>query len=239
MANAYVGTSGWHYDDWRGPFYPNDTRPADFLSYYAGYFRAVEINNTFYNLPKPETLKTWRSQVPKSFVFACKASRFITHMKKLKDPKESTRKFFDVVKALDGQLGPILFQLPPRWSVNVDRLRAFLGVLPSRYRYVFEFRDPSWFYQDVYDALAQHNAAFCIYNMGEVDSPVEATADFVYLRLHGPVDRYQGSYGDRELSGWAQRIRGWCDDGLDVYCFFDNDQKANAPKDAQRLMEML
>lgn len=239
MAKAYVGTSGWHYDSWHGPFYPEDTKTKDFLSYYAGCFPAVEINNSFYRLPKPETLKAWCEQVPKSFRFACKASRFTTHMKKLKDPKHASEKFFNVIKALDGRLGPILFQLPPNWAVNVERLAAFLEAVPGRYRYTFEFRDPSWFCDEVYDTLRKHKAAFCIYDLNRKQSPIEVTADFVYIRLHGPERPYEGSYDGRTLAGWARRIKSWQKSDKDVYCFFDNDQKANAPKDARRLQEKL
>lgn len=239
MARAYIGTSGWHYDDWRGRFYPEDAGKSDFLRLYAQTFRAVEINNTFYSLPRHRTLTHWRDTVPEDFVFACKASRFITHMKKLKDPTPSTGKFFAAIAALDGKLGPVLFQLPPNWNVNVDRLCAFLDALPPACRYTFEFRDDSWHCKEVYDLLGRHNAALCIYNMGATVSPVEVTADFVYVRLHGPTGRYQGSYEDSALEEWARRVGGWCGQGRDVYCFFDNDQKAYAPRDAARLMDML
>lgn len=239
MARTYIGTSGWQYNDWQGPFYPEDAGKGDLLTHYAQTFGAVEVNNTFYNLPARSTLKRWYDTTPGYFVFACKASRYTTHMKKLKAPKASTEKFFRAVDALDDKLGPILFQLPSRWNVNTARLAAFLEAMPLGYRYTFEFRDPSWFCGEVYELLAQRNVAFCIYNMGKMDSPIEVTADFVYIRLHGPVGKYQGSYDGRTLNGWARRIRNWNKGGKDVYCFFDNDQKAYAPGDAKRLQDVL
>lgn len=239
MARTYIGTSGWQYDDWLGPFYPEASGKGDLLKYYAKTFGAVEINNTFYNLPERSTLKKWREATPDDFIFACKASRYTTHMKKLKDPKASTEKFFRAVDALAGKLGPILFQLPPKWRVDARRLEEFLEAVPPEYRYTFEFRDPSWFCDEVYKLLTGRDAAFCIYNMGETVSPIEVTASFVYIRLHGPDEKYQGSYDDRTLNGWARRIRNWNADGKDVYCFFDNDQNANAPNNAQRLKDML
>lgn len=239
MARAYIGTSGWHYDDWRGRFYPEKTAKKDFLELYAKRFGVVEVNNTFYALPRVETLEGWRDIVPKGFLFACKASRFITHIKKLNEPEDSIKKFFATVDALGENLGPVLFQLPPNWNANAERLAAFLDALPTGYRYTFEFRDPSWFNQEVYDALGRHNAALCLYAMGLAESPIQVTADFVYMRLHGPEEGYRGSYDDQTLKEWARRIRGWLDEGRDVYCFFDNDQEANAPHDAARLKEMV
>lgn len=185
MTRIHIGTSGWHYEHWVGPFYPEAVPAEDYLSFYAERFAAVEVNNTFYQLPARETLVSWRDGTPGDFLFACKASRYITHMKKLKDPRDSLRRFFEVVEALDPKLGPILFQLPPRWHVDVERLEGFLEALPAGRRYAFEFRDESWFAAEVYDALARHNAAFCIYDLAGRRSPVEVTADFAYVRLHG------------------------------------------------------
>ena len=240
MARIQIGTSGWHYDHWVGPFYPQGMKSRDFLPFYAQHFAIAEINNTFYQLPQPETLADWREATPPDFEFACKASRFITHMKKLKDPEDSIRRFFEVIEALGGKLGPILFQLPPSWRVNLARLEAFLAALPRSRRYAFEFRDESWFTAGVYEALARHNAAFCIYDIAGRSAPVEVTADFSYVRLHGPEEEaYRGRYDGRTLSGWARRFLGWRDEGRDVYCFFDNDEKGYAALDAMRIQEML
>ncbi|MFC4352628.1 DUF72 domain-containing protein [Fodinicurvata halophila] len=235
----HVGTSGWHYDHWVGPFYPEGMNSSDFLPFYAERFETVEINNTFYQLPDPETLARWRDATPAGFRFACKGSRYITHMKKLKDPQESTKRFFQVVEALDAKLGPILFQLPPRWRADVERLTSFLAALPDNGRYALEFRDESWFTPEIYDALDRAKAAFCIYDLAGTGTPVEVTGDFAYVRLHGPDESYNGSYSDQALSEWARRFRQWQAEGRDVYCFFNNDQEGHAARDAQRLKAML
>ena len=235
----FIGTSGWHYGHWRGPFYPADMRSRGFLSFYAARFTTVEINNSFYRLPAAETFESWAATVGEGFVFAVKASRFITHMKKLKDPAVSVKLFMDRVRALGDHLGPILFQLPPRWGCNPGRLDGLLTVLPRSRRYAFEFRDPSWFDGGVLGILRKHGAAFCIYDFDGRLSPREVTADFVYIRLHGPGRRYQGSYSDGALEEWANAIRDWAREGRDVYCYFDNDQSGYAALNALRLKEIL
>ena len=234
-----IGTSGWHYKHWVGPFYPMGLRPKGFLAHYARHFDTAEINSTFYRLPKEETLAVWREGTPEGFVFACKASRYITHMKKLRHPRESGERFFAVIESLAGKLGPILFQLPPRWHVNADRLAAFLDAIPAGHQVAFEFRDPSWFVSAVYELLARHNAALCIYDLAGTLSPLEVTADFVYLRLHGPGGAYQDRYDDKALAAWAQRILIWRSQGLDAYGYFDNDEKGYAALDARRLLDMI
>ena len=237
--HIHIGTSGWHYRHWVGPFYPEGTRPEAFLAHYARNFRTTEINNTFYRLPTPETLAAWRDRTPKGFTFACKASRYITHMKKLRDPEASCQRFLEAVGVLAGKLGPLLFQLPPRWRVDPGRLEAFLAALPRDRRVAFEFRDESWFAPEVYRLLRRCEAAFCIYELAGRQAPVEVTGDFVYLRLHGPGGPYQGRYGDRALAAWAARILMWRKAGRDVYCYFDNDEKGYAALDARRLIEMV
>jgi uncharacterized protein YecE (DUF72 family) len=237
---VWIGTSGWSYSHWVGPFYPPETASRDFLPVYAQSFGASEINATFYRLPAPATLQHWLAQTPPGFVFACKASRYITHTKKLKDPATSTPKFFDAIAHLGDRCGPVLFQLPPNWHANVARLDAFLAGLPDGYRYAFEFRDDSWHAEPVYDRLAAANAALVVADMAGATSPCRATADLVYLRLHGPgEDAYTGSYTDTALRAWAARIRDWRREGRDVYCFFDNDEAGYAPRDALRLQAML
>jgi uncharacterized protein YecE (DUF72 family) len=240
MADARIGTSGWHYDHWNGPFYPEDCKPADRLAHYVRTFDSVEINNSFYQLPKRDTLEGWREAVPDGFVFAAKGSRYTTHMKKLKDPQRATEKFFAAIDALEPKLGPILFQLPPSWACNADRLRDFLAGMPRGYRFAFEFRDPTWFADEVYDALRKAGAAFCLYDIEGRRSPEDVTADFVYVRLHGPgPGAYEGRYDDDALGGWAEKIRSWRDDGRDVYCYFDNDQNGYAALNAARLKDMV
>lgn len=234
-----IGTSGWHYTHWRGPFYPEKLPPSRMLAFYAGRFDTVEINNSFYRLPSVETLLVWKAVTPEDFLFAVKGSRFMTHMKKLSDPGPSSEKFFDRMGALGRKLGPVLWQLPPRWKSSPERLDAFLKALPKGRRYAFELRDPTWFNPDVEAVLRQHKAAFCIYDFDYRQSPHTLTAGWVYVRLHGPDGRYAGSYPDAALDKWAAAFRAWADEGRDVYCYFDNDQAGYAVKDALRLKARL
>lgn len=238
-AVVMVGTSGWHYKHWVGPFYPEGIRPSDMFDWYAAHFRSVEINNTFYRLPPASTFDGWRARAPRGFLFACKASRFITHVKRLAVDASSIARFFEAVDHLGEHLGPILFQLPPRWHRHVERLGAFLDELPRGYRYAFEFRDEDWIAPEITALLQAHGAAYCAYDFDGRQPEVPLTADFVYVRLHGPAGRYQGSYHDRTLRRWAQRMRAWQDEGRVVYCYFDNDQQGYAAADAARLEEML
>ncbi len=235
----HIGTSGWHYNHWKGPFYPEDMGSDAWLSYYTDHFQTVEINNTFYQLPSEETFTQWRDSVPDSFLFAVKANRYITHMKNLKEPQEALDNFMRGASLLGPKLGPILFQLPPHWHCNVKRLSAFLVLLPAGFQYTFEFRDPTWFQNSVYDVLADHNIAFCLYEIAGRASPKQVTADFVYVRLHGPEEKaYQGQYSTEDLSEWAEIFKTWRDEGKAVYCYFDNDEAGYAPQDAQRLRAM-
>jgi uncharacterized protein YecE (DUF72 family) len=235
----HVGTSGWHYDHWTGPFYPEGTAAGDRLAYYCSRFAAVEVNNSFYQLPSARTLAAWRDAVPPGFVFAAKASRYITHMKKLKDSRAAAATFFDRIATLGPRLGPILFQLPPRWRFNPERLETFLARLPEGPRCAFEFRDPSWFDQRCLNILARHGAAFCIYELAGEAAPREVTADFVYVRLHGPGEAYQGRYRTPELAGWAGAFHSWAGQGREIFCFFDNDQNGYAALNALELRVMV
>jgi uncharacterized protein YecE (DUF72 family) len=235
----HIGTSGWHYDHWKGPFYPDNTAAEEMLPYYVTHFHTVEINNSFYQLPNKATLEHWKKTVPADFIFALKGSRYITHMKKLKDPSQGVPPLLEVASVLGEKLGPLLFQLPPRWRMNGERLDAFLEFLPRDFRYAFEFRDPSWFTDHTYKALAKRGAAFCIYHLAGRLSPKEVTADFVYVRLHGPEGAYQGQYDGKTLSGWAGAFSTWLNQGKEIFCYFDNDEAGYATQDALRLKEML
>jgi uncharacterized protein YecE (DUF72 family) len=237
--SIHIGTSGWHYGHWRGPFYPEDLGSEGFLEFYAHRFHTVEINNSFYQLPSEQALKNWRDLAPPGFIFAAKGSRFITHMKKLKDPERSLAPFLERIVLLKEKLGPILFQLPPRWHFNESRLAAFLQALPGGYRYTLELRDQSWINARALDLLAQFNAAFCIYELDGYLSPREVTADFVYIRLHGPAGPYQGQYDRQTLAGWAGAISTWSGEGREVFCYFDNDEAGYAAQDALQLQDML
>ena len=238
MARVHIGTSGWHYNHWRGPFYPGKLPAAKMLEFYVNRFDTVEINNSFYKLPSEETFANWRQATPAGFCFAVKASRFLTHNKKLKDPQNALHNFLPRAAALKQKLGPILFQLPPRWRVNVERLREFLQALPRHHRYAFEFREPSWNREEVYAALRRYNAAYCIFELDRYTSPLEVTADFAYVRLHGPGGRYQGSYSHPMLREWADWI-GRCNRLRDIYVFFDNDQAGYAAQNALQLKRLI
>ncbi|AFM25343.1 DUF72 domain-containing protein [Desulfomonile tiedjei] len=234
-----IGTSGWHYNHWIGPFYPEDLPKRNFFQHYAKKFMTVEINNSFYMLPQTKTFESWKDQSPAGFLYAVKASRFITHMKRLKDPDRSLPEFFRRVEILETKLGPILFQLPPHWKYNEERFQQFLAALPRSHRYAFEFRDQSWINDNALALLKRYGAALVLYDFGELSVPKQATADFVYVRLHGPGGPYEGSYSLEELRTWSDAIAAWSDDGLDVFCYFDNDQCGYAPKNAIQLMELV
>lgn len=238
-ASYYIGTSGWHYPHWQGPFYPRDLAPAAWLEYYARHFATVEINSSFYRLPSHAAARAWKNVTPAGFTFAIKASRYITHMKKLRAPRTSLRAFLAVIRALGNKGGPLLFQLQPRWRFNPERLAAFLQALPNNRECVFELRDPSWHNPEVYALLRRYNAAFCIYELAGFESPQVITADFAYIRLHGPAAyAYGGSYSESALEVWAERICGW-KQLRRVYVYFDNDEAGYAVHNALALRTLL
>lgn len=237
-ARYFIGTSGWHYPHWRGFFYPENLPTTRWLEYYARIFDTVEINRSFYRLPTEDAVRAWRTGTPREFVFAVKASRYLTHMKKLTDPRPHLATFLKSIRGLGAKRGPLLFQLPPHWHCDVGRLAAFLKALPRSVECAFEMRDPSWHVAEVYTLLERHNAAFCVYDLAGFTAPPVVTADFAYVRLHGPAYAYGGSYTRRALSTWARRIRSWT--GLrDVYVYFDNDEAAYAVDNARTLRGIL
>ena len=239
LKSIHIGTSGWHYDHWKGSFYPEDLAEDGLLEYYSGRFSTVEINNTFYQLPSDDTVNTWKAAAGDDFVFSVKASRYITHMKKLKDPGDALKRFFHCIAPLGDRMGPVLFQLPPRWRRDAGRLEDFLEMLPPENRYAFEFRDRSWLDEDVFRILREHGAALCIYDLAGFTSPGEVTAGHVYVRLHGPDGAYRGSYDPQTLSGWIGAFSSWASQGREVYCYFDNDQEGNAVADAIAMRGMI
>ena len=236
---VYVGTSGFHYNHWTGRFYPENLKKSDWLHYYIKHFNTLELNSSFYNLPKPESFDKWRKSVPEGFIFSVKGSRFITHQKKLKDSSEALDRLLDNCSWLHEKLGPVLFQLPPGWKYNEERLEEFLNLLPHDIRFTFEFRNPSWYNDRVFEMLRNKNSAFCIYELEYHQSPEEITADFIYIRLHGPATKYAGSYSDAALEGWADKILNWMEKCKDVYIYFDNDQNAYAAFNAITLKKNL
>jgi len=228
MARYYIGTSGWHYEDWRERFYPEKLPKANWLGFYSRYFSTVELNNTFYRLPSEEAFARWYDSSPPDSIFAVKVSRYITHIKRLKDCEEAVDKFISRAKILKKKLGPLLYQLPPSLKRDDDRLAAFLAILPSRQKHVFEFRHPSWFAEEVYDLLRRHRAGFCIFDMPGLTSPQIATADFAYIRFHGRDSRYSSLYADKEMAEWAKKIAFLAKNLEDVYIYFNNDVQGHA-----------
>jgi uncharacterized protein YecE (DUF72 family) len=230
-----IGSSGWHYKHWLGTFYPPKTTAGRMFHHYLQYFDTVELNNTFYRLPGEPALHAWREQTPPNFRFAIKGSRFITHMKKLKDPEASIARFFDRIDILGEKAGPILFQLPPGWPADAERLDRFLSALPRHYRYAFEFRNETWNSEEVLNLLRRYGAAYCIFDLAGYQTPLITTSDLVYLRLHGPGGKYQGDYPKRTLDRWARQIAEWSNESRDVWVYFDNDDSGYAPKNALEL----
>jgi uncharacterized protein YecE (DUF72 family) len=235
----HIGTSGWNYSHWKGNFYPEDLTQEAWFEYYQRYFNTVEINNTFYQLPKEETFRRWEEQALKGFLYAVKANRYMTHMKKLKDPVEPLQNFISRVKLLKEHLGPILWQLPPRWHANPKRLEDFVCLLPTDLRHVFEFRDPDWFQERIRQILERYEMSFCIHDKSNVECPAWVTTDTVYVRFHGSEGNYSGEYGKEMLLPWADRIQGWLEGGKTVFTYFNNDPWGFAVKDARILKELL
>jgi uncharacterized protein YecE (DUF72 family) len=235
-----IGTSGFHYKHWKGPFYPLKMPTAKMLDFYLQQFDTVELNNSFYRLPEASTFDCWRESTPPNFIFAVKASRFITHNKKLKDPEHALDNLLPRAAHLGPKLGPILFQLPPHWRVNPERLLKLLEILPRNLRYTIEFRELSWINPEVLEILRKFNAAFCIYELAGYHSPLHITADFAYVRLHGPESgKYQGSYTQRQLAAWACQIEVWRREMKAIYIYFDNDQAGYAVTNALTLKNMV
>jgi uncharacterized protein YecE (DUF72 family) len=234
-----VGCSGWQYKHWRGDFYPAELPTARWFEHYAREFDTVEINNSFYRWPPPETFAKWREAAPPGFVYAVKASRFLTHMKKLTDPEEPVARTFDAVKQLRTRLGPVLYQLPPRWPVNVDRLEAFLRTLPRRRLHTIEFREPTWYTDDVFALLRKFNVALCLHDMHGSATGRMVVGPFIYVRFHFGTQKYGGRYEDRRLDEWADWLAECARKGLAVYAYFNNDTGGHAPRDAVRLRERL
>lgn len=233
MSVVRVGTSGYQYDHWRGVLYPEGVPKRRWFEIYAQHFDTVEINNTFYHLPGANVFDHWREQAPQGFLYALKFSRYGTHRRRLNDPQNLVTHFVEVAQRLHGLLGPILVQLPPRWDVNVARLEAFLDIVPHRYRWAVEVRDPRWLTDAVYATLRRHNAALCIHDHIK-DHPRVITATWVYLRYHGGATD-TGSYSNDQLSRETDFIQRCMADGHDVYAYFNNDQGGHAVRNALQL----
>lgn len=247
----YIGTSGWIYSDWEGIFYPKDLAAKNKLRYFSKHFKTAEINYSFYHLPRPSTYQNWYNQTPSDFIFAVKASRFMTHIKRLRGVKEAWKTFLINTLHLKKKLGPILFQFPPSFQANdenIKRLDNFLKFIRvdsysyphrlARLRFAFEFRHISWCGEKIYKLLRKYNAAWVI-----ADSPrypkIEAlTADFIYVRMHGSESLFGSKYTDEELKILAGKIKRWLK-SVDVYVYFNNDFRGYAVENAKKLLELL
>jgi uncharacterized protein YecE (DUF72 family) len=228
----YVGTSGWQYRDWRDAFYPHDLGQGRWLRHYAERFQTVELNNSFYGLPPASTFDRWRDETPADFVMAVKASRFLTHLKRLRDPEGPVDLFLERARHLGSKLGPVLLQLPPRFRADAGRLAGALDRFPGEVRVAVEFRDDSWYAGDVRAVLEAHGAALCLADSPQRRTPEWRTADWGFVRFHEGAGSPRPCYGERALATWAERIaRLWRAD-QDVFCYFNNDHLACAVRDA-------
>ncbi len=233
-----IGTSGWIYKHWRGIFYPETLPQREWFQFYSKTFATVEVNNSFYRLPSEAAFDAWREQAPKGFVYAVKASRYLTHMRKLSNPEDPLQRFFERADHLRETLGPVLYQLPPHWRANFERFEYFLSVLPKGYTHVVEFREQSWMVEDIFNLLERYGVSHCIHDMHPLEVPVRVTAPPVYVRFHGNI-HHGGDYELDTLKTWAKRIENWRDQGLDVYAYFNNDVGGFAIKNARELKELL
>jgi uncharacterized protein YecE (DUF72 family) len=239
-----IGCSGWNYKSWKGRFYPEDLKAKEWLTYYSARFDTVEVNNTFYRLPERSTFEDWRQQMPAGFVAAVKASRFLTHMKRLRDPEEPIDRLFSRAVALGPRLGPVLYQLPGNFTLDLARLDNFLRALPRvverrRIEHVMEFRHPSWYVADTFQLLDAHNVALCLHDKEGSTIAEPFVGSIVYLRFHGTSGHYHGSYSNRALDAWAHRLAERARDGVRVFAYFNNDPDAVAVKNAASLRAAL
>ena len=236
-----IGTSGYVYRDWRGRFYPRPLPARAWLPYYATHFETLELNSPFYRLPRTATFRSWGRAVPEHFVFAVKASRFLTHIKRLREPGPPLTLFMRRAKGLGAAQGPILFQLPERFHLSLERLDGFLAALARRKirGAVLEVRHPSWLIEPVFERLKRANVALCVHDWRAQPVTGPITADFVYVRRHGTRRRYGGSYSERMLRQDATLVQGWVAEGKNVFVYFNNDGRAAAVRNAERLVELV
>jgi uncharacterized protein YecE (DUF72 family) len=236
-----IGTSGWSYHGWRGPFYPAGLAKKQWLAWYACQFATTEVNGSFYRTPSLKAVREWRRCTPAGFSFAWKASKFITHWKRLNPDTcaNSLALMLTRLKALGPKAGPVLFQLPANFEIERERLASFLGMLPKRFRYAVEFRHRSWYDESIFALLREREVALCLSDHHHAPAPWRVTAGHVYVRGHGPSGRYKDNYPEQTLRKWSRQVRRWQDQGKTVFVYFDNDQKSAAPTDARRLATLL
>ncbi len=239
MSRVRIGCSGWQYRHWRGDFYPKHLSQDRWLEFYAERFDTVELNNSFYRLPEADVFAAWARRSPAGFLFAVKASRYLTHLRRLREPREPLHRFWSRAQRLGDHLGPVLYQLPPRWNRNAERLATFAEAVPSDRRQAIEIRDPSWYHPATYDLMARGNLALCLHDMRGSQSPKQPIGPFAYVRFHGSGAKYGGSYSGQALAGWADRLAAWVSEGMACYAYFNNDVGGHAFRDAIRLREMV
>ena len=245
MPKTLIGTSGWTYAGWRGKFYPQELPSRRYLEYYASQFVTTEVNYSFYHLPRPKTYQNWAAQVPADFVFALKASRLITHTKRLHDVEAAWRLFLDNALSLSSHLGPILLQFPASFHQERARLLDFLELVHTQKqgqqvpRLAFEFRHDSWLNDEIYNLLKQYGAALCIADSPAYPRRDVVTANFTYMRYHGRTDLFASSYSSAELAREAEKIGEFLDERLDIYVYFNNDAGGHAVENARTLVSAL
>jgi uncharacterized protein YecE (DUF72 family) len=239
-ARVRIGTSGWEYEHWRGAFYPAELPRHRWLQFYADAFDTVELNSTFYRLPAAAVFAGWGRRAPDGFAFAVKASRYLTHVRRLRDPAEPIDRLWTRARRLGGRLGPMLYQLPPRWKPNLERLGTFLELVPRGLPQAIEIRDARWYGPDLAHALARAGVALCLHDMpGSVPPSLDPIGPIAYVRFHGAGSRYGGSYSSQHLAAWADRLADWAGAGMPTWAYFNNDLGGHAVRDAQRLREMV
>ncbi len=237
---THIGTSGWSYRHWKGRFYPAALPLKQWLPYYLEHFKTTELNNSFYRWPTDRMFAAWTQKLPPGFLMSVKAARILTHFKKLQDPGFWITRMSQGVALLREHLGVLLVQLPPNFAPDADRLEGFLTRMPAWIRVAVEFRHPGWHTEETFSLLERYHASYCIMHGGGLPTVLRVTAPFVYVRLHGPDSRlYGGSYPDEQLAAWADHIRAWEGNGHDVFVYFNNDQEAYAPRNAETLLHML
>lgn len=256
MSMIHIGTSGWTYEEWKNIFYPSDLPNAERLNYYSRHFKTVEINSSFYHEIRDTTYINWYEKTPDNFIFSVKINRFITHIKKLNDPRESWERFIGNANSLKEKLGPILFQLPPNLEADKERIENLLKIVPKKYKIAIEPRHPSWFSDEVYEILKKYNAVMVIaesggrwpsvntenqnaINLSEQAGRVSGIADFIYIRMHGPSGSYDSKYSAAELKNWAEKIKSREKEGMDIYVYFNNDAHGYAVENAEALKSLL
>ncbi|HHD83704.1 MAG TPA: DUF72 domain-containing protein [Campylobacteraceae bacterium] len=238
-SKIHIGTSGFYYAHWKGVFYPDTLAKAHFFTYYMEHFETVELNSTFYHLPRAKTVEHWMEESPETFLFALKAHRQITHYHKLKDAGEPLYRFLHLIKPLKPKIAAILFQLPPSLHMDAEILAAFLALLPPGYRFAVEFRHESWYCDAVYEVLKAYNVALCLNDFAQREITPLITADFSYMRLHGPTGRYGGSYDDATLAHFCDMLLEMAHHQKALFVYFNNDTEGYAVENARRLRALV